>query len=98
MWWGTRYDDAACPVVYDTTIMKARNFPNWIGIPMMEIAERARRAGKSANLVGLAGAMSLCGAINFLKTCWRWPRPRANPKLPRQTWKYCAVAWPLWQP
>ena len=25
---GTRYDDAACPVVYDTTIMKARNFPN----------------------------------------------------------------------
>ena len=23
-----RYDDAACPVVYDTTIMKARNFPN----------------------------------------------------------------------
>lgn len=61
---GTRYDDAACPVVYDTTIMKARNFPNWIGIPMMEIAEELG-AGKSANLVGLAGAMSLCGAISL---------------------------------
>ena len=51
-------------MVYDTTIMKARNFPNWIGIPMMEIAEELG-AGKSANLVGLAGAMSLCGAISL---------------------------------
>ena len=61
---GTRYDEAACPVVYDTTLMQTRNFPNWIGIPMMQIAGELG-ADKSANLAGLAGAMSLCGAISL---------------------------------
>lgn len=61
---GTRYDDAACPVIYDTTLMQPRTFPNWLGIPMMQIAEELH-AGKSANLVGLAAAMDLCKAVSL---------------------------------
>lgn len=61
---GTRYDDAACPVIYDTTLMRPRKFSNWLGIPMMRIAEELG-AGKSANLVGLAAAMDLCKAVSL---------------------------------
>ncbi|MGE4310475.1 2-oxoacid:acceptor oxidoreductase family protein [Desulfovibrio sp.] len=59
---GARYDHMAVPVVYDTSLMKPRSMPNWLGVPMTEIA-RELGAPKSANLAGLAAAMTVSGAM-----------------------------------
>lgn len=59
---GTRYDGMPTPVVYDTSLMKPRSMANWLGVPMTEIA-REVGTPKSANLAGLAAAMTVSGAM-----------------------------------
>lgn len=79
---GSRYDAVDCPVVYDTDLMQPRSFPNWIGVPMLQIAEAAG-AAKSANLAGLAAAMKLCGAVSLedlLAVAQRKGRPEVAEK------------------
>jgi len=54
---GTRYDEAACPVVYDSTLVHTaqKDKPNWLGVPCTEIATDLGDA-RAANIVAF-GAM-----------------------------------------
>lgn len=55
---GARYDEAACPVVYDSTLVSIgtrKDKPNWLGVPCTEIATELGDA-RAANIVAL-GAM-----------------------------------------
>lgn len=61
---GTRYDNAAVPVVYDSSIMTERTFDNWLGIPCTKTAQDMG-APKSGNLVALGAAYQLYPFVDF---------------------------------
>ncbi len=54
---GARYDAAACPVLYDSSLMQGGRPAGWTGLPFTKLAEEAG-APKAANLAAL-GAMSV---------------------------------------
>jgi 2-oxoglutarate ferredoxin oxidoreductase subunit gamma len=59
---GTRYDHLSVPVVYDSSLMKQRDLPNWHGVPCTRLAAELG-VPKAANLVGLGALMALCPAL-----------------------------------
>lgn len=61
---GARYDGLSCPVVYDSSLMRERSFPNWLALPCTRIAHDLG-APKAANLVGLGAAMAVTRALPF---------------------------------
>jgi 2-oxoglutarate ferredoxin oxidoreductase subunit gamma len=61
---GARYDQVACAVVYDGSLMSERAFPNWLSVPCTRIAHDLG-APKAANLVGLGAAMAVTRALPF---------------------------------
>jgi 2-oxoglutarate ferredoxin oxidoreductase subunit gamma len=65
---GARYDAVTAPVVYDSSLMKERNKPNWFAVPCTHIALEIN-APKAVNLGGLGAAMGLCPAVSFQALC-----------------------------
>lgn len=61
---GARYNGVTCPVVYDSSLMPARAFENWLAVPCTRIAHDLG-APKAANLVGLGAAMAVTRALPF---------------------------------
>ena len=61
---GSRYDNAAAPVLYDSSLMAKRDLPNWHGIPFTQIAHELG-SPRSANLVAIGAIHALLPFTGF---------------------------------
>lgn len=65
---GTRYDHMTVPVVYDSSLMRQREQPNWLAVPCTRIAAEIG-VPKAANLVGLGAIIAQFPAVSFEHLC-----------------------------
>lgn len=61
---GNRYDAAEAPVLYDSSLMRPREFSSWVGLPFTRAAEELK-APRAANLVALGAAATLGGFVRL---------------------------------